>query len=132
MRFWLVKSEPETYSIADFAREGTTSWTGVRNYAARNHLRAMKKNDRVFFYESGSEPGIVGEGRVTSLPYPETPVWTTIDLSFVRAFPEKIPREKILATEVFQNSILKRQGRLSVQPLTAGEVTAIRTLARAK
>lgn len=128
MRYWLVKSEPDTYSIDDFAREKVTSWTGVRNFTARKNIRAMQKGDRVFFYHSGKNPEIVGEGSVASLPYPENKVWTTIDLTFVRKLPHAVSRERLLAQKEFKDSILARQSRLSVQPLTAGEVSVIKRL----
>lgn len=133
MHYWLVKTEPDTFSIDDLKREGVTSWTGVRNFAARKNIRAMKKGDRVFIYHTGSNSGVVGEGRVASLPYPEKKDdWTTIDIQFVRRFPHIVPRIEILKQKVFKNSILARQGRLSVQPVTAEETLVLKKLSKEK
>lgn len=130
MNYWLLKSEPETYSIADLERDGTTSWTGVRSYAARKHIRAMQKDDLIFFYHSGKNPKIVGEGSVTSLPYSETqdPDWTTIDITFTRRLGRAVTREELLQDKVFKDSILKREGRLSVQPVPDREAKVIQRL----
>jgi len=130
MNFWLLKSEPDTYSIDDLERDGTTSWTGVRSYAARKHIRAMQNGDSVFIYHSGKNPEIVGEGSVTSLPYPETedPDWTTIDIEFTRRLNRTVTREELLQDKVFKDSILQREGRLSVQPVTDREAKVIQRL----
>lgn len=130
VQYWLVKSEPEEYSIDDLQRDKTTSWTGVRNYTARKNIRAMQKGDRVFFYHSGSTPEIVGEGKVTSLPYPEVEEWTAIDISFLSTFQTPVSRERLLQEKVFKDSILARQSRLSVQPVTEREAEIIRRLSK--
>ena len=70
-QYWLVKSEPETYSWADLVRDGKTDWTGVRNYAARVHLNAMRAGDRVLFYESGKARAVVGTAEVTRAAFPD-------------------------------------------------------------
>lgn len=131
MKYWLVKSEPDAYSIDDFEREETTSWTGVRNFAARKNLQTMKVGDVVFFYHSGTDPEIVGEGRVASAPYPENKEWTTIDIKFHHRLPRAVTREELLKEKVFKNSILARQGRLSVQPVSEREAEVIKRLSRA-
>ncbi len=128
MNYWLLKSEPDTYSIEDLKRDKKTSWTGVRSFAARKNIRAMQKGDTIFFYHSGPHPEIVGEGSVVSLPYPEVDEWTTIDIKFSRQYASPVSREQLLKEKVFKNSVLERQGRLSVQPLTEKEVEVIRHL----
>lgn len=128
MKYWLLKSEPDEYSIDDLRRDKVTSWTGVRSYAARKNIRAMQKGDTIFFYHSGSKPEIVGEGSVTSLPYSEVGEWVAVDIRFSSRYPIAVSREQLLKEKVFKNSLLERQGRLSVQPLTEREVGAIRRL----
>ena len=125
MQYWLLKTEPGTFSIDDLKREGTTSWTGVRNFAARNHIRAMKKGDAAFIYHSGTAPAVVGQGKVASLPYIEVDNWSTVDISFSKKFAEPISRKDILDLAIFKGSALARQGRLSVVPLSKGQYEAI-------
>ncbi len=89
MNYWLIKSEPEAYSWAQFLKDGKTAWTGVRNFAARNHLRAMKSGDLVFFYHSGEEKSVVGLVRVAMESYPD-PTAKEGDWSCVDLFPSKL------------------------------------------
>jgi predicted RNA-binding protein with PUA-like domain len=124
-----LKSEPEEFSIDDLKHDKKTSWTGVRNFAARKNIRAMQKGDVALFYHSGKEPAVVGEGKVVSLAYPDEDVWSTIDIAFSRKFPREVTREELLAHSAFKNSILARQGRLSVQPVTPTELKTIYKLA---
>src|SRR6201997_1789206 len=92
--FWLVKQEPSSYSWSDFIAEGTTSWTGVRNYAARNNLRKMRKGDEVFFSHSGEEKAVVGIARVVRTAYPDLTAkegdWSTVDLAPVKPLPRAV------------------------------------------
>ena len=87
--FWLVKQEPSSYSWSDFVAEGETSWTGVRNFAARNNLRKMRLGDEVLFYHSGDEKAVVGIARVTRIAYPDPTAkegdWSTVDLAAATA-----------------------------------------------
>src|SRR5215472_17658636 len=89
MQYWLVKQEPEDYSWADLVKDGRTAWTGVRNFQARNNLRAMKKGDRVLFYHSVSEKQVVGIARVEKEAYPDPTAsegdWVCVDLVPVNA-----------------------------------------------
>jgi predicted RNA-binding protein with PUA-like domain len=119
--FWLVKQEPSSYSWSDFVAEGQTSWTGVRNYAARNNLRTMRKGDEVFFYHSGDDKAVVGIAQVTRTAYPDPTAkeddWSTVDLA-----PAKPLRRAVTLSEIKGNLKLKgiplvRQSRLSVMPL---------------
>src|ERR687886_3081110 len=86
--FWLVKQEPSSYSWSDFVAEGETSWTGVRNFTARNNLRKMQKGDEALFYHSGDEKAVVGITKVTRTAYPDATAkdgdWSTVDLAAVK------------------------------------------------
>src|SRR5256885_11833395 len=86
--FWLVKQEPSSYSWSDFVAEGQTSWTGVRNYSARNNLRKMRKGDEVLFYHSGEDKAVVGIAKVIRTAYPDSTAkegdWSTVDLAPVK------------------------------------------------
>ncbi len=88
MQYWLVKQEPESYSYADFAKDGKTAWTGVRNFQARNNLRAMKKGDLVFYYHSGDSKEIVGVATVVKEAYADKTAdegdWSAVDLSVLK------------------------------------------------
>jgi len=119
--FWLVKQEPSSYSWSDFIADGQTSWTGVRNYGARNNLREMRKSDEVLFYHSGEEKAVVGIAKVMRPAYRDPTAkegdWSTIDLA-----PLKPLRHPVTLREIKANSHLKaipliRQSRLSVMPL---------------
>src|SRR5438132_4916210 len=119
--FWLVKQEPSSYSWSDFVLEGQTSWTGVRNYAARNNLRRMRRGDEVLFYHSGEEKAVVGIAKVMRTAYPDPTAkegdWSTVDLAAVKPL-----RRSVMLREIKGNSQLKgiplvRQSRLSVMPL---------------
>ena len=132
MQYWLVKSEPEAYSWVDFVKDGRTSWTGVRNYQARNNLQAMKKNDLVLFYHSVSEKAIVGLAQVETEAYPDKtsddPRWLTIDLEPVRDFQNSVSLEMIKKDNRLENIALLKQSRLSVMPLRPEEFEVILSL----
>ncbi len=123
MNYWIVKQEPESYSWDDFVKEGGTSWTGVRNYVARNNLKAMKAGDRVFFYHSVTEKRVVGMAKVAKTAYADPTAeedgWVAVDLQPVKALPHPVTLEEIKADKTFQDIALVRCGRLSVSPLTA-------------
>src|SRR6059036_81079 len=97
--FWLVKQEPSSYSWSDFVAEGQTSWTGVRNYAARNNLRRMRRGDEVFFYHSGEDKAVVGIARVKKTAYADPTGkgedWSTVDL-----FPVKPLRKSVTLRQI--------------------------------
>jgi predicted RNA-binding protein with PUA-like domain len=127
--FWLVKQEPSSYSWSDFTAEGGTSWTGVRNYTARNNLRRMRKDDEVLFYHSGADKAVVGVARVARPAYRDPTAkegdWSAIDL-----VPVKPLRRPVTLREIKDNPRLKkvqlvRQSRLSAMPLTAEEFRTI-------
>jgi len=120
--YWLVKQEPEAYAWSDLVREGETAWTGVRNFQARNHLRAMRRGDLVLFYHSVSEKRIVGLARVTRPAYPDPTAtegdWSAVDLAPVKPLREPVTLETIKADPALAGLPLLRQSRLSVVPVT--------------
>jgi D-lactate dehydrogenase len=122
---WLVKQEPETYSWDEFAREGGTAWTGVRNFQARINLRAMAKGDEVLFYHSGGEKAVVGLAKVARAAYPDPTAeegeWVCVDLEPVRAFKKRVSLAEVKARPSLKDVALVRQSRLSVMPLKEAE-----------
>ncbi len=151
MNHWLIKSEPDVFSIHDLAKakNKTTHWEGVRNYQARNFLRAMKRGDHCLFYHSNAEPSAVaGVVEVVREAYadptawnpksdyhdpkasPENPVWSMVDVRLVEIFPREIPLEELRGVKALAGmELLRRGSRLSVHPVTATEFRAIRKLA---
>lgn len=127
--FWLVKQEPSDYSWSDFVADGGTSWTGVRNFAARNNLRRMSKGDEVLFYHSGEEKAVVGIARVTRTAYRDPTAtegdWSALDLVPVKPLPRPVTLAQIKANPQLKNIALVRQSRLSVMPLAAKEFETI-------
>jgi len=127
--FWLVKQEPSAYSWSDFVADGKTNWTGVRNYAARNNLRGMRKGDEVLFYHSGDEKTIVGVAKVTRTAYPDPTApeedWSTVDLAPIRPLRRPVTLRQIKDQPRLKKIQLVRQSRLSVVPLGAAEFRAI-------
>ena len=125
MNYWLVKQEPESYSWADFVKDGKTSWTGVRNFAARLNLRAMKKGDQVFYYHSNTGKEIVGVARVTREPYSDPTAsegdWTAVDLAPVKPLEKPVGLDTMKADKVLKNMKLVKISRLSVSPVTKEE-----------
>ena len=134
--YWLVKSEPEAYSWATFVKEGKTAWTGVRNFSARNHLRAMRKRDFVFFYHSVSEKQVVGLARVDKEAYPDSTAsdgdWSAVDLVPVKPLKKPISLDVIKSDKLLQDIPIVRQSRLSVAPLTEAQFNRLLALAETK
>lgn len=134
-QYWLVKQEPEDYAWTDFVRDGRTAWTGVRNYAARNNLKAMRAGDEVLFYHSGDAKAVVGLARVVRTAYPDPTAdedgWVAVDLAPIEALPAPVTLAQVKADAALQEIALVRQSRLSVMPLRAAEFARIRRLARA-
>jgi predicted RNA-binding protein with PUA-like domain len=122
MNYWLVKSEPEAYSWAQFLKDRKTAWTGVRNFQARNNLRAMKKGDLVFFYHSVSEKQVVGLASVAKEFYSDPTVeegdWVCVDLIPKKTLAKPVILEAIKTDRVLKDTLLVKQSRLSVIPLT--------------
>ncbi len=136
-RHWLMKSDPEVYSITDLEREGRTYWDGIRNFQARNFMRdGMRTGDLVLFYHSRSDlPGVVGLAQVVREAYPDftawdpnssyfdarstpdAPRWLMVDIRFLRRFPRTVTLEEIRAEPALQEMVLVKNSRLSVQPV---------------
>ncbi len=129
MQYWLVKTEPETYSWNQLQKEGKTEWTGVRSYEARNNMKKMQKGDLVFIYHSGKEKQIVGIGKVISPAHvdstDDTGVWESVDIAPVRELLKKVSLNEVKLISVCKNMVLLRKSRLSVQPVTEKEWEAI-------
>jgi len=124
-RHWLVKSEPSAYSWEDLAKEGTTAWTGVRNFQARNNLRAMKQGDLVLFYQSVTDPSVRGVAKVVKEAYPDPTAkegdWSCVDLQKVKSIPDPVTLTAIKADKTLTEIALIKQSRLSVMPLEEAE-----------
>ena len=122
MQYWLVKQEPTDYSWASFVKDGRAAWTGVRNYQARNNLRAMKKGDWVLFYHSVTEKQVVGLARVERAAYPDPTAtegdWSCVDVVPVKALNQPVGLETIKSDSGLKDLPLLKNTRLSVMPLT--------------
>lgn len=132
-QYWLVKSEPEAYAWTDLVRDGKTEWTGVRNYAARLNLNAMRKGDPVFFYESVSTKAVVGRAEITRPAAPDQtadePGWVAVELKAVKPLAHPVTLDQIKADPALAEIKLIRQSRLSVMPVTKAEFDRILALA---
>jgi predicted RNA-binding protein with PUA-like domain len=132
--YWLVKQEPSAYSWDDFVRDGKTSWTGVRNFTARNNLRAMRVGDEVLFYHSVIGKAVVGIAKVTATACPDPTAkegdWSAVELGPVRQLPGPVPLDQIKRHPLLKNISLVRQSRLSVHALTAEQFREIVRLSR--
>ena len=136
MNCWLVKSEPESYSWSQLVQDGKTAWTGVRNFAARNNLRAMKRGDAVFFYHSGESKSVIGLARVAKEFYPDATAeegdWSCVDLVPVKALAKPVALPQIKGDKILKEMILARQSRLSVSPVTKEQFDRLLQLAETK
>ncbi len=132
MQYWLVKSEPDTYSFDQLVADGRTRWDGVRNYQARNNLRAMKVGDICLFYHSNIGLEIVGLARVAREQYPDPTAekgdWSAVDLEPVKPLARPVPLAEIKAHPGLQQFGLVRNGRLSVMPATFDEFSILLAL----
>jgi len=150
MNHWLIKSEPDVFSIRDLAKakRQTTHWEGVRNYQARNFLRAMQVGDLALYYHSNATPSAVaGVVEIVRTAYPdptawdpksdyhdpkaspENPVWSMVDVKLVEIFPREVPLDELRAVSALAGmELLRRGSRLSVQPVTAAQFRAIEKL----
>jgi predicted RNA-binding protein with PUA-like domain len=126
---WLVKQEPDSYSWEDFAKDGRTSWDGVRNYQARNNLRGMHAGDPVLFYSSGEAKSVAGIARVAKAAYPDPtadePAWVSVELEAVRKLKRPVALAEIREDPALADVILVRHTRLSVMPLAPAEFDRI-------
>src|SRR5688500_14439628 len=130
MNYWLVKTEPDTYSWDDLVKDKKTTWDGVRNFQARSHLKAMKKGDIVFFYHTGDEKSIIGTSKVLKEAYPDPKDkdWVVIDLAPEKKLKKAISLSQIKADKRLSDMVLVRASRLSVQPVKPGEFDLIMSL----
>ena len=128
-QYWLVKTEPHTYGWTDFARDRRTAWTGVRNYAARIHLNAMRRGDRVLVYESVTTKAVVGLAEVSRNAFPDATAdeagWVAVELKAGDAFARPVTLAQIKAEPALAKVTLLRISRLSVQPVTPAEFECI-------
>ena len=135
MSYWLVKSEPSTYSYDQLEKDGQTVWDGVRNYAARLHLRAMKKGDKVLYYHSMKETNIVGIAKVSREAYLDpttTDDWSAVDLTPHKKLKKPVSLEQIKKDKRLKEMALVRISRLSVQPVTEKEFKIVMEMAGEK
>jgi len=136
MSYWLVKSEPSAYSWEQLEKDKQTEWTGVRNYAARIHLRSMKKGDEVLFYHSNEGLDIVGIAKVAKEAYQDPTTaddaWVAVDLKPYKKLKKPVSLDAIKKDKRLKDMALVRIGRLSVQPVTDKEWAVIMDLAGEK
>jgi len=132
MAYWLVKSEPFKYSYEQLEKDKQTFWDGVRNYAARNHLKAMKKGDQVLFYHSNEGLEIVGIAKIAKEAYQDPTTdehaWVVVDLKPYKRIKKPVSLEQVKADKRLKDMALVRLGRLSVQPVTEDEWNVIMEL----
>lgn len=149
-RYWLMKCEPEAYTIEALERDGTSSWEGVRNYQARNFLKEMSVGDRALFYASNADPsGVTGVAEVCRAAYPDPsawskghtyydskskpdrPIWYMVDVRFVETFPRIVPLDTLKTTLGLRKMMVVQPGRRpSVQPVTPEEFAIVLKLGR--
>jgi predicted RNA-binding protein with PUA-like domain len=132
MQYWLLKTEPETFSYDDLLREGQSHWDGVRNYAARNHLKAMAVGDRALIYYSGKDRAIVGVAEIAAAAYPDPSIdderWVAVGVKPIFLLQHPISLDHIKTDPQLAEMVLLRISRLSVQPVTVAEYTHILAL----
>ena len=126
MAYWLMKSEPDVFSIDHLRKRDVAGWDGVRNYQARNNLRAMRKGDMAFFYHSSIiPPAIAGLMEIVREAYPDPsakePGWVQVDVRFVKKFPKPLTLEEVKANPALRTMVLVKSSRLSVQPVAPAE-----------
>ena len=136
MNYWLVKSEPETYPWSQLVKDGRTAWTGVRNFQARNHLRAMQAGDAVLFYHSGEAREIVGLAKVSKAAYADPTAdagdWSCVDVAAGKPLAKPVTLAAVKADATLKDMVLVKNSRLSVQPVTEKQFNRVIQLAAAK
>jgi predicted RNA-binding protein with PUA-like domain len=134
MNYWLLKTEPETYSWDDLAKDKKTTWDGVRNFQARNHIKAMKKGDIAFFYHTGDEKAVVGVATITKehVPDPKDTAWAAVEVSAKEKLKNPVSLAQIKADKRLANMVLVRVARLSIQPVTKTEFEMVMKLSEHK
>lgn len=125
MKYWLLKSEPGTYSWDDLVRDGKTYWDGVRNFQARNNIRAMKPGDKALYYHSVNEKSVVGVAAIVSEAYPDPTAkegdWSVVDVEPVHGLKRPVTLDEIKSVSALSEMVLVKQSRLSVQPVRKPE-----------
>ncbi len=134
MNYWLVKSEPSTFSWDDLVRDKKTVWDGVRNFQARNNLKAMKKGDLAFFYHSNEDKAVVGIAKIIKEGYPEPKDnnWVAVDIAPEKKFKNPVTLAQIKEDKRLTNMVVVKSSRLSVQPVRAEEFDLILSLSETK
>lgn len=134
MNYWLVKTEPDTYSWNDLLKDKKTIWDGVRNFQARSHLKKMEKGDIVFIYHTGEEKAIIGQAHVSrpAYPDPKDAEWVAVELSAQKQLKKPITLAQIKSDKHLSDMVLVRASRLSVQPVKNAEYDLIMGLSEAK
>ncbi len=134
--YWLVKSDPEVYGWAELLKDKTTSWDGVRNYAARNHMKTMREGDEILFYHSGKESSVVALAKVSKEfyvdPTGDDDTWVSVELKASKILKNSVPLAKIKADPRLKNMMLVKIGRLSVAPVSSEEFEIIVEMANGK
>lgn len=136
MQYWLLKSEPETFSWKDLCRLGKDMWDGVRNYQARNYLRSMEIGDLALFYHSGKEKALQGISKIVSTHYPDPTAtaphnWAVVDVVPLEPLPQVLSLSELRKEKALANMVLLRNPRLSVQPVRKSEFLHILALSKA-
>ena len=134
MNYWLLKTEPDTFSWDDLVRDKKTGWDGVRNFQARSHLKAIKQGDQAFVYHTGEEKAVVGIAKVTRENYPDPAdnEWVAIEIAPVKKLKNPVTLAQIKADKRLANMVLVRASRLSVQPVNKEEFDMILALSEGK
>jgi len=134
MNYWLVKTEPETFSWDDLVRDKKTVWDGVRNFQARSNLKSMKKDDIVFIYHTGEEKSVIGLAKIVKAAYPDPKDkdWVVVEISADKKLKKPISLAQIKSTKKLSNMVLVKASRLSVQPVRPEEFALIVELSESK
>lgn len=134
MDYWLLKTEPETYSWDNLVKDKNTVWDGVKNFQARNNLKAMKKGDKVFVYHTGTEKAVVGTAKVTKAAYadPKDDEWLVIEIAPERKLKRPVALAEVKADKKLQTMALVKYARLSVQPVKKEEADRVIELSEKK
>jgi predicted RNA-binding protein with PUA-like domain len=136
MAYWLIKSEPGTYAFDQLVKDKKTRWDGVRNFTARNNLRAMKKGDVALFYHSNDGKAVVGLAEVSREHYPDPTAegkdWSAVDFVPLKALTEPVTLEQMRTNPKLSNMVVLKQGRLSVSPVTKAEFEAVLAAGKTK
>jgi predicted RNA-binding protein with PUA-like domain len=134
MNYWLMKTEPGTFSWDDLQKAGKTTWDGVRNFQARNNLKAMSKGDLAFIYHSGEDKSVIGIARIDKESYPDPgdKDWVVVDIKSEKKLKKPISLAQVKADRDLKEMVLVRASRLSVQPVTKAEFDRIIKLSEEK